>query len=189
MDEKECLEQLKISVERVLGKKLLTPKDYDYLSEHIFSRLHIMISATTLKRLWGYLKENTSPRLATFDVLSRFVGYRDWSEFCKSVGGSETIQSDIIISRSLSVEQLEKGDKVLVTWLPDRQCVFEFCGGNDFKVIKSENSKIKAGATFRCSFLIEGEPLFIDHLIQDGMPPTSYVAGKIDGIRFELIKK
>ena len=57
MDEKECLEQLKISVERVLGKKLLTPKDYDYLSEHIFSRLHIMISATTLKRLWGYLKD------------------------------------------------------------------------------------------------------------------------------------
>lgn len=120
MDEKECLEQLKISVERVLGKKLLTPKDYDSLSEHIFSRLHIMISATTLKRLWGYLKENTSPRLATLDVLSRFVGYRDWSEFCKSVGVSETIQSDIIISRSLNVEQLEKGDKVLVAWLPDR---------------------------------------------------------------------
>lgn len=187
MNEKECLEQLKVCVERTLGKKLATPKDYDSLSEHIFSRLHIMISATTIKRLWGYLKENTSPRLATLDVLSKFVGYNDWNAFCQSLGCGETIQSDIILSRSLSVEQLKKGDKVLVTWLPDRKCVFEFSGENDFKVISAENSKIKAGSTFRCGFLIEGEPLFIDHLIQDGMPPTSYVAGKIDGIRFELI--
>lgn len=188
MNEKECLEQLKVLVEKTLGKKLVTPKDYDFLSEHIFSRLHIMISATTIKRLWGYLKENTSPRLATLDVLSRFVGYRDWNEFCQSVGNCDAIQSDIIMSRSLNVGQLKKGNKVLVTWLPDRKCVFEFCGGNDFKVLSAENSKIKAGATFRCSFFIEGEPLFLDHLIQSGMPSTSYVAGKINGIRFELVE-
>lgn len=188
MNEKECLEHLKVCVEKVLGKKLVTPKDYDFLSEHIFSRLHVMISATTIKRLWGYLKENTSPRLATLDVLSKFVGYKDWNEFCSSVSCEDTVQSDIIISRSLSVEQLKFGDKVLVTWLPDRKCIFEFCGGNDFKVILAENSKIKIGATFKCSFYIEGEPLFIDNLIQDGMPPTSYVAGKINGIRFEKLE-
>lgn len=188
MNDKECLEHLKVCVENVLGKKLVTPKDYDFLSEHIFSRLHVMISATTIKRLWGYLKENTSPRLATLDVLSRFVGYKDWNGFCVSVGDGDTVQSDIIISRSLSVEQLRTGDKVLVTWLPDRKCVFEFCGGNDFKVLLAENSKIKPGATFKCSFFIEGEPLFIDSLIQDGVPATSYVAGKINGIRFEKLE-
>ena len=48
-------------VEAAIGRKLATPKDFDFLRNQIFSRLHIFISATTLKRIWGYLPDNVAP--------------------------------------------------------------------------------------------------------------------------------
>lgn len=60
-----------------------TPKDFEYLSECIFEKFHEKISPTTLKRLWGYLPESTTPRKSTLDILSMFVGYDNWKDFCK----------------------------------------------------------------------------------------------------------
>lgn len=183
------IERLKLNVENTLGRKLQTPRDFDFLSERIFARLNTMISPTTLKRLWGYLKESTSPRIYTLDILSKYIGYDNWNKFCQSFGNREDVQSNFIVSRSLLSEELKRGDRILVTWLPDRKCVFEYTGNNAFRVISTENSKLKSGATFKCSTFIEEEPLYIDQLQQDGLPPVSYVAGKINGIRFEVIKK
>ncbi|MBR5728954.1 MAG: hypothetical protein IKX61_01925 [Prevotella sp.] len=60
-----------------------TPKDFEFLSECIFEKFHEKISPTTLKRIWGYLSESTTPRTSTLDILSKFVGYANWKEFCK----------------------------------------------------------------------------------------------------------
>lgn len=189
MMDNQHIERLKLNVENTLGRKLQTPRDFDFLSEHVFARLNMMISPTTLKRLWGYLKESTSPRIYTLDVLSKYIGYDSWNDFCQSSENSADIQSNFIASRSLLSEELKKGDRILVTWLPDRKCVFEYTGNNTFVVISSENSKLKSGGTFRCSTFIEEEPLYIDQLQQDDLPPVSYVAGKINGIRFEIIEE
>ena len=37
---------------------------------------------------------------------------------------------------------------------------------------------LKAGDTFECSLIIEGEPLYLDHLKQDAQQTISYVCGK-----------
>ncbi len=71
-------------IEKTVGQKMKSPKDFDFLSELIFEKLHERISATTLKRLWGYLDEPTVPRQSTLDILSRFVDYSDWEHFCKA---------------------------------------------------------------------------------------------------------
>lgn len=187
--DKSCLKRLKLCVENVAGRKMMTPKDFEFLSGHIFSRLHVMISPTTIKRIWGYLQENTSPRVSTLDVLSKYVGYVDWSDYCVEQAKGDIVQSSFLNSRSLRADSLEVGDRVLVAWLPDRKCVFENCGGGEFTVVSSENSKLKVGGSFRCAAFIEGEPLYMDDLRQAGMPPMTYVAGKINGIRFEMIGK
>ncbi len=70
-------------IEEVVGQKIKSPKDFDFLSEQIFDKLHERISATTLKRLWGYLDESTVPRQSTLDILARFIDYTDWEHFCK----------------------------------------------------------------------------------------------------------
>ena len=81
--QEQALAKLRELIEGVIERKMKTPKDFEFLSECIFEKFHEKISPTTLKRLWGYLSESTTPRKSTLDILSMFVGYANWKDFCK----------------------------------------------------------------------------------------------------------
>lgn len=182
------IDKLKEEVETMLGKKVNGPKDFSNLSEQIFNRLKIVISPTTLKRLWGYLNEGGSPRKSTLTILAQFIGYRDWNNFCNSPKDNNAVQSNLILSRKISALALSKGDKLKITWRPDRYCIISYNGNLNFTVLESRNAKIQTGDTFDCSIFIEGEPMYADNLIHENYKGISYIAGKKDGIRFELLK-
>ena len=80
--QEQALERLREEIELVVGRKMKTPKDFDFLAEQIFEKIHETVSPTTLKRIWGYLSEPSTPRLFTLDLLAQFVGYKDWDAFC-----------------------------------------------------------------------------------------------------------
>ena len=79
--QEQALAKLRDKIEETIGRKMKTPKDFDFLSEQVFEKLHETVSATTLKRIWGYLSETSVPRISTLDILSQFVGYTDWANF------------------------------------------------------------------------------------------------------------
>ena len=58
-----------------------TPKDFDYLRSCIYEECHEMVSASTLKRLWGYNRYDNIPRKSSLNPIARYVGYRDWDDF------------------------------------------------------------------------------------------------------------
>lgn len=80
----QALASLRELIETTVDRKMKTPRDFDFLSEQIFDKLHETVSPTTLKRLWGYIQDQSMPRKATLDVLAQFVGYNDWDTFCSS---------------------------------------------------------------------------------------------------------
>ena len=80
----QTLASLRELIETTVDRKMKTPRDFDFLSEQIFDKLHETVSPTTLKRLWGYIQDQSMPRKATLDVLAQFVGYNDWDTFCSS---------------------------------------------------------------------------------------------------------
>lgn len=80
--QKELLERLRQELEAAVQKKIQTPKDFEYLSDCIFQKLHEKISPTTLKRLWGYIPETSTPRVSTLNILAEFLDYQDWDAFC-----------------------------------------------------------------------------------------------------------
>lgn len=82
MEDKNALQLLCEAVESKVGRKIQTPKDFEFLAERIFEQLHERISASTLKRIWGYVPQTTIPRTSTLDLLSQFVGNSDWQDFC-----------------------------------------------------------------------------------------------------------
>jgi hypothetical protein len=82
-EQEQAIARLREMIEGVVERKMKTPKDFDFLSECIFEQFHETISPTTLKRFWGYLPESGSPRTSTLDILSSFVGYANWKDFCK----------------------------------------------------------------------------------------------------------
>ena len=176
-------------VEAAIGRKLATPKDFDFLRNQIFSRLHIFISATTLKRIWGYLPDDVSPRRSTLYILARYLGYIDYDTFATGVTATDDeLSSNPIMSRRIDVEeQLDPGDRIRLTWQPGRVCDVEYRGSNAFVVMASQNTRLKPGDTFKCALIIEAEPLYIDHLVTGDSAPTAYVCGKKSGVCYELL--
>lgn len=181
-------EQLRSDIETALKKKLCTPKDFEFLRERLYARLHILVSRTTLMRLWGYVDEGVTPRKGTLDILAQFLGYQDWGGYCQNSLLPKEQQSSPIMSRQLSVaKELNVGEHLRLTWQPDRVCDIEYLGDLLFRVIASENTRLKPGNTFECSIIIEGEPLYLDHLKQGTQQAISYVCGKKSGVFFEYV--
>lgn len=87
--QEEDIKILREKVEATLGRKLMTPKDYNFLTDSIFEKLHKSVSPTTLKRIWGYLSGPVMPRVSTLDILAQFVGFKSWEDFCHQQ--SETV--------------------------------------------------------------------------------------------------
>lgn len=83
-DNRADLQRLQEAVEQELGQKILNPKDFVYLSESIAQRMHQTIGVNTLKRIWGRLDDNVTPRISTLNLLAQFVGAESWDAFCRS---------------------------------------------------------------------------------------------------------
>ena len=77
----ELIAQLRQAVEKKAGRQIRTPKDFDFLAEAIFGECHTMVSVSTLKRIWGYVQSDSSPRPSTLDPLARYIGFADWEDF------------------------------------------------------------------------------------------------------------
>lgn len=92
--QEKALARLRELTEEVIERKMKTPKDFEFLSECIFDRFKEKLSPTTLKRLWGYLPESTTPRKSTLNILSMFVGYDNWKDFCKKYPLEENPQDE-----------------------------------------------------------------------------------------------
>ena len=87
--QEKALAKLRELIEGVVERKMKTPKDFEFLSECIFDKFHERISPTTLKRIWGYLSETTTPRKSTLDILSKFVGYDNLKDFTEGTEDTE----------------------------------------------------------------------------------------------------
>ena len=69
-------------IERMVGHQISTSKEFDELSELILKHTKVRLSPTTLKRIWGYLRnEEVEPRMLTLSTLARFVGYKSYDAF------------------------------------------------------------------------------------------------------------
>ena len=173
---------LRMDVEQEVKRLIRTPYDFEFLAGVVWERLHENISPTTLKRLWGYIDGADVTRRSTLCLLSRFLGYADWESYLASLSTRTDIESATFAGEGLNIDELQKGDCVEVTWLPNRRCVFRYEGDARFLVTSSENAKLQAGDRFEAACFIIGKPLYIDSLIREGDPPTAYVAGAKNGL-------
>ena len=171
------ISQLRLDIEKAIDRKVRTPYDFELLANAIWERLHENLSPTTLKRLWGYIDGAEVPRRTTLCLLSRFLGYVDWEEYVIQLAMRDDIESEAFRAQGIVAEQLQVGDEVEVSWLPNRSCRFRYEGGRRFTVIASKNAKIHIGDTFSAAAFFIGQPMYLD--IISGV---SYVAGKRNGL-------
>ena len=177
---------LRMDIEHEVKRKIRTPYDFEFLAGVIWERLHENISPTTLKRLWGYIDGADTTRRTTLCLLSQFLGFADWEAYVASLATRTDIESAAFEGEGIHINDLQPGDRVEVTWLPNRRCVFRYEGEAHFIVEEAANAKLHAGDTFDTTCFLVGKPMYLDNLQRDEVPSTkesvSYVAGSKNGL-------
>lgn len=192
----ELYATLRRDIETLAGFSMQTRRDFDRLAELVFHRTGETISTTTLRRFWGYQEQRDDRTVAphTLNQLSRMLGHADWNGFCEhaSAGSpqSEERQSGFVSKNNfLDSESLNFGDRIAVTWLPDRRIVIEYQGVEVFRVISAEHTQLLKDDVFSCAHFVQGQPLLCRSLIRVGFATSNYVCGKRSGIKFLVMQK
>lgn len=181
--------RLRSMVETFVGYKMQTRKHFDMLAETLFMHTKSMVSATTLRRFWGYQEQAGGVSVNTVNILARLIGYDDFEAFASKTDQSPQSSSEMLAeSHVISADRLSIGMRIIVTWSPDRRLVLEYIGSETFRVMDSQNSKLQKEDTFLCSQFVAGMPLFCNRLLRSGFPTMSYVCGKVGGIRVERVE-
>ena len=191
-NKKDISEVIKILCERiedVFRCKINSPNEFIWLSNEL-NKSGEHVSPTTLKRIWQYIPNTNTPRNSSLSALARQLGYDDFSHFAASLTEGDEQSSAPVLGASLHPsKELGINARVRLTWAPSRIVVIRHLGNGNFVVESSQNSKLTAGDTFNCEMLIEGEPLYLDNLVQADRPPTGYVCGKRSGIHYNLLER
>ena len=167
-------------LKRKSGNGLRLPSDCEYLSLDIESKTGVRIGATTLKRLLGFAKDERSPHASTLDAIARYLGYAHWNELSKieDQGNSDFSSSD----DELRSSDLQIGQEVEITYLPDRHVVLTYHGCNRYTVRVSENSKLQVGDEVEILNFVLHHPLLVMQVWRNNEPLGQFTAGRVSGL-------
>ena len=165
------------AIEKKYGSGVNTSGDFERLQFALDNK----IGATTLKRLWGYIPDRTTPRLYTLDVLAQYAGFANFKEFCDSLHASYSSEY-INDGGCITTTGLNHGDRLAIGWTPDRKIVISYLGDDRWQVESSESSKLKAGDIFEASCFLKGWPLFVPCVHRGDTVTPPYIAGKAHGL-------
>lgn len=175
------LNYLLVQVEKRYGRRVATSTDFEALSVDIERLVREFLSASTLKRLWGYVTSHPVPRKDTLDILCRYIVYRDFRLFCESLKTTEAFASRFL-TEAVYCSDLPAGARLTLGWNPNRLVVLSHLGGGLFEVVSSEQSKLLPGDRFELTHLMKGYPLFIPRILRDGTYTPAYIAGNDGGL-------
>lgn len=170
-----------------IGRTLESPADFEYLSEQIQNKTGEYLSPTTLKRFFGYIPYDGQLRPSTLSILARYAGYNGWQDY----QDKQQIESGFTNNKRITINELSQGQKLLIEWNPNRQCIAEYLGDNRFVVIYSKNCTLQIGDRFCTTQFMLGQPLTATDLClirNTENTPKTYVAGVKTGLtKIEII--
>ena len=177
-------------VEKQYGRKLSTTTDFESLSVIIEKTTGELLSSSTLKRLYGYVSLNTVPRKTTLDILSRFIGNRDYETFRISLSNDPQFSSRFFSAKTVSTSELKAGDRLRIGWPANRIVTLNYLGDDLFEVETSVNASLVKGDRFRQVSFMKGYPLYLSRILRDGDYTPAYVAGMNSGLNLiEIVKE
>lgn len=174
------VEHLKQIVIRQLGRTLESPADYEYLSEQIQKKTGEYLSPTTLKRVFGHIPYTGQLRPTTLSILARYAGFNGWQDYLDK----QHVESGFVSTKRICSDELSVGQKVLIAWNPDRECVVEYLGAKRFMVVHSQNSKLQIGDQFSAYQFALEQPLTANDVVSVREPnqQNTYIAGSQTGL-------
>lgn len=174
------MEQLKSAIQKRINRTMESPKDFEYLSEQIQQQTGEYLSPTTLKRLFGFIPMDGTPRPSTLSILARYMGYSGWQDYLDK----QHVESGFVTTSKILTSELSVGQKISLAWNPDRECLIEYLGEDRFVVIHSVHAKLQIGDQFTCAQFLLGQPMTAGDFksIREQSTPNTYIAGAKSGL-------
>ena len=169
-------------VEKQYGRKLSTTTDFESLSVIIEKATGDLLSSSTLKRLYGYVSLNTVPRKTTLDILSRFIGNRDYETFRISLSNDPQFSSRFFSAKTVTTSELKARARLRIGWPANRIVTLHYLGDDLFEVETSVNASLVKGDRFRQVSFMKGYPLYLSRILRNGDYTPAYVAGMNSGL-------
>lgn len=182
------IEELKHLVEQKYGKTLSTTTDFEVFSLHLRMKNDKNVSASTLKRIYGYVNDDHKPRVSTLDSLAQYIGHADYKAFVFWLKRSTKYNSSFFMADQLTSSQLAIGTEIEVGWSPNRMITLRYMGDSAYEVVAAENSKLVRGDRFVTGCFIKGQPLYLPYIDRNGEHTLPFVAGRNGGLTVLTVK-
>jgi hypothetical protein len=167
-------------LKRKSGADLRLPSDCELLPLDIESKTGVRIGATTLKRLVGFAQDERTPHASTLDAIAHYLDYAHWDELMKveDKGNSDFDVSD----EEVRSANIQPGASIEITYLPDRKVSMKYLGNNRYKIVESENSKLKINDEVEILNFVLHHPLLVLNVWRNGEPLGQFTAGRVSGL-------
>lgn len=183
MDKTIALKQLISKTNQYLGSVPTTPADFNELSLRIEKCTGHPVSASTLKRVWGYVAYDSFPSPNTLNTLCLFIGAGDWQSFMNAPEDVVEIEvSDFTDLMEVDIPNLNAGDIVKATWHGGKGCEMVYIGDQKFRLLKADNIKLTSGDVFRMEMLKVGSPFCALDIKRSDTIIPGYVGARSNGI-------
>lgn len=187
---KDCdfISRLCRAVENRVGRKMTSPRDYEFLSDAL-AKTGRRISGSTLKRIWGYnrdISDKYKPYKYTILSLVIFLGFKTIEDYQKHMDSPES-ESSSYLGETVTIDEIMPGSIVELTWHPNRTCSLTCLEKGVFIVLHSENGSLIPGDIVKFRSLTQNAPLYFNEVTRPGVKDKFiYTAGQRTGIRYNI---
>jgi hypothetical protein len=171
---------IKDKIHAKFGQTVRYPKDCNGLAEHISAICKTKISASTIKRLYGFVKGSSQePRIYTLDIISSYLGYKGWEQLVQSLDNSSERETKEI--EKLKPEQIGKGQSVILSYEPVKKIELQK-QGNCFLVLSSNDRKLILGDEVKLGAIELHYPLTFTSILRKGENLGKLQVASVSGI-------
>lgn len=145
--------------------------DFEALSARIQDETGVLLSVSTLKRVWGKVKYDSLPSLTTLNTLAKFAGFGGWREAKRQLSAGEddgaeapdvmdapAQEEEVVETTAAGATQNKPRRKVRPVWLAAACMVMLLGGWLVFRGPAGQPARAKGIYTFSMEPLAQGIP-------------------------------
>jgi hypothetical protein len=162
------------------GHQVKYPRDCAALAEEISATCKAKISASTLKRLYGFVKgASQDPRLYTLDLISEYLGYKGWEHLLSDISPEGQPEKSKI--ERLSSNQIKKEQVVTLLYEPSRLIELKKTE-NGFLIISSNDRKLQVNDILYFGNLKLHLPVTFENVYRKGIDLGKLQVATVSGL-------
>lgn len=172
---------IKKKIQERYKQEIKYAKQAEALAAHINETCKCNISASTIKRLWGFIKLNDfQPRIWTLDIIAEYIGYKGWEDLQDDLAGNKSRKHPKI--EAIDCSQVKPGKKLSVYFGKATFISLEALGRSWFIVTGENKSSLNTMDEVSISSIHIHLPINISKIKRQGALLNGFVFGGVTGV-------